>query len=68
MLCYPIPLLLGRQNMGDPSHASFAVAELLRGVLNALPDETFRVLAISANQMRASSLIMAFTRTTSPYY
>ena len=26
-ICYAIPLLLGRQNMGDPSCANFAVAE-----------------------------------------
>ena len=33
-------------------------------MLAALPDEMFRTLAISSNKMRASSLIMAFTRAT----
>ena len=33
-------------------------------MLDALPDEMFRALAISSNEMRASSSIMAFTHAT----
>ena len=69
-ICYPIPLLLGCQNTGDPSCANSAVVmsvSLLCSMLDALPNKIFRALATFSNEMRASSSIMAFTHANQPF-